>query len=50
MDLIKTEARYNIDPPPPEKKTLLSQIKEGAVNAAKEHLPQAVDQLVGKSE
>ena len=29
---------------------LASQIKERAVNAAKEHLLQAVDQLVGKSE
>lgn len=50
VDLVKTVARYNVDPPPPEKKTLMAQIKEGAGNLIKENLPKVADQLVGGSE
>ena len=43
--MIKIEARHNVLflSSFPEKKTLLTEIKGAAVNAAKEHLPQAVD-------
>ncbi len=48
VELSKTEAKYNLDPPPEEKKPFMTKLKEKAMEIGKDKLKEEAEKLLGQ--